>query len=412
MNFLRSISCLVLFIIVSNIVVAQTADEWFVKANDLYKDKNYAKAASAYTEGIKLQTKNPNIDAVLRGAGAWSLSNNTDSAFYLLNWLPKSTVISQGDLTFLKVNSVFAAIQSDARWNSLTDKIADKAASNYPIKEIIYGRKDGLALTMLHLNPSVKSNGKSIIRVIAGSWYSSYQSAEYSIRPSTMYLERGYTVFLVIVGSNPRYPIPSQIDDIKRAVRYIRYNAASLKIDPDHLGIEGSSAGGHLSLAVATADESINPKAIDPIDRVSARVQAVTVLFPPTDVLNWGGPGISFVNMKSILLTNKIYGALDFKELDPFTMELKVISDSSTRNKIAKAISPMYAISSDDPPIFIIHGTADLTVPIQQSIAFIEKLKEAGVPHNFIIKKGGGHNANDMQPDMKQFVDWFDKYLK
>ncbi len=412
MQFLKSIGWVIVFLLVGKIVVAQSADEWFSKANDLYKEKNYEKAASAYTQGIKLQGKEVNVDAVLRGASSWALSSVADSAFYLLNWLTKSPSVSQGDGNFLKVNKDFLSIQYDARWVPLIEKIFNRAASNYPFKEIIYGRKDGLALTMLQINPTVKSNGKAIIRVIAGSWYSSFQSAEYSIRPSTMYRERGYTVFLVIIGSNPRYPIPSQIDDIKRAVRYIRYNAAALKIDPNHLGIEGSSAGGHLSLAVATADENINSKAIDPIDRVSARVQAVTVLFPPTDVLNWGGPGISFVNIKSILLTNKISGALDFKELDQSTMELKSITDTSARNKIAKAISPIYAISSDDPPIFIIHGTADLTVPLQQSVTFIDKLKEAGVPNNFIIKKGVGHNANDMQPEMKQFVDWFDKYLK
>ncbi len=412
MQFLKGIGCLIVLFLISNKIFAQTAEEWYAKANDLYKEKNYTKAASNYTQGIKLQGKEANVDAVLRGVSSWALSNTADSAFYLLKWLTKSPSVSQGDLTFLKVNRDFLSIQYDNRWIPINEKIANKAARNYPIKEIIYGRKDGLALTMLQLNPSVKSNGKAIIRVIAGSWYSSYQSAEYYIRPSTMYLEKGYTIFLVIVGSNPRYPIPSQIDDIKRAVRYIRYNAGALKIDPDHLGIEGSSAGGHLSLAVATADKNINAKAMDPIDRVSARVQAVTVLFPPTDVLNWGGPGVSFVNMKSFLLTNKIYGALDFRELDPATMELKAISDTSARNKIAKAISPIYAISSDDPPIFIIHGTADLTVPLQQSVSFVEKLKEAGVPNNFIIKKGGGHNANDIQQEMKQFVDWFDKYLK
>ncbi len=412
MKFFKCIGCVIVFLFVGKTVFAQTADELFAKANDLYKEKNYAKAASTYTQGIKLQGKEANVDAVLRGASSWALSNVSDSAFYLLNCLIKSPSVSQGDLTFLKINRDFLSIQYDNRWVPLNEKIAKKAARNYPIKEIIYGRKDGLALTMLQLNPSISSNGKAIIRVIAGSWYSSYQNAEYSIRPSNMYRERGYTVFLVIIGSNPRYPIPSQIDDIKRAVRYIRYNAASLKIDPDHLGIEGSSAGGHLSLAVATADENMNSKAIDPIDRVSARVQAVTVLFPPTDVLNWGGPGISFVNIKSILLTNKIYGALDFKELDQSSMELKSITDTSARNKIAKALSPIYAVSSDDPPIFIIHGTADLTVPLQQSVTFIEKLKVAGVPNKFIIKQGGGHNPNDMQPEMKQFVDWFDKYLK
>ncbi|MBK9569212.1 MAG: alpha/beta hydrolase fold domain-containing protein [Chitinophagaceae bacterium] len=64
-------------------------------------------------------------------------------------------------------------------------------------------------------------------------------------------------------------------------MRYIRYNAGKFGIDPDHIGITGGSAGGHLSLAVATADDKMNPTAPDPVDRVSSRVQAIAVLFPP-----------------------------------------------------------------------------------------------------------------------------------
>ena len=70
---------------------------------------------------------------------------------------------------------------------------------------------------MLHLKPKTKSNGKAIIRVVAGSWFSSYLQAEYLIRPSAMYLEKGFTVFLVIVGSQPRFPIPSQIEEPSQA---------------------------------------------------------------------------------------------------------------------------------------------------------------------------------------------------
>ena len=85
---------------------------------------------------------------------------------------------------------------------------------------------------------------------------------------------------MVVLGSQPRYAIPDQVDDLKRAVRYIRYNAKQLGIDPDHIGIEGGSAGGHLSLIIATADDKINENASDPVDRVSSRVQAAAVLFP------------------------------------------------------------------------------------------------------------------------------------
>jgi len=51
-------------------------------------------------------------------------------------------------------------------------------------------------------------------------------------------------------------------------------------------------------------------------------------------------------------------------------------------------------------------------VPLQQSQTIIAKFKEAGVPNNFIIKKGAKHNFSDMEPEVKQFADWFDKYLK
>src|SRR5436190_14075169 len=164
-----------------------------------------------------------------------------------------------------------------------------EAQSNSGTKEIIYGRKDGVALKMLQLSPVGNSKGKAIVRVMAGSWYSSYGMAtsEGAIETSRqLYVDGGYTVFEVVVGSQPRFAIPEQISDVKRAVRYIRYHAKELGIDPNHIGIEGYSAGGHLSLAVATADDKIDTASKDPVDHVSSRVQAAAVLYPPTDFLN------------------------------------------------------------------------------------------------------------------------------
>ena len=281
-------------------------------------------------------------------------------------------------------------------------------------KEIIYGRKDGVALTMLQLSPGGNSKQRAIIRVIAGSWFSSYGMAT---REGTMelsrelYVTRGYTVFEVIVGSQPRFAIPEQINDVKRAVRYIRYHAKELGVDPGHIGIEGYSAGGHLSLAVATADEKIDTASKDPVDQVSSRVQAAAVLFPPTDFLHWPPFG-NVVNAKQLLLTYGVYGALDFKKWNDKTYTYDVVSDTADRNRIGREISPLYFVTRDDPPIFIIHGDADQTVPLEQSQVFVAKLKEVGVPNNYIIKKGAAHDQSAMMPEMKQFTDWFDKYLK
>jgi acetyl esterase/lipase len=281
-------------------------------------------------------------------------------------------------------------------------------------KEIIYGRKDGVALTMLQLTPGGNSKHRGIVRVIAGSWFSSYGMAtwEGTVELSKeLYVDRGYTVFEVIVGSQPRFAIPEQISDVKRAVRYIRYHAKELGIDPNHIGIEGYSAGGHLSLAVATADEKIDTASRDPVDQVSSRVQAAAVLFPPTDFLNWPPFG-NVVNAKQMLLTFGVYGALDFKKWNDKTYTYDIVSDTTERNRIGREISPLYSVTRDDPPIFIIHGDADQTVPLEQSQVFIAKLKEVGVPNNYIIKKGAAHDQSAMMPEMKQFTGWFDKYLK
>ncbi|HUR66834.1 MAG TPA: alpha/beta hydrolase, partial [Chitinophagaceae bacterium] len=352
----------------------QTAELLYKKGDSLYRAKDYKNAASNYSAAIKMQGKNADLNNYWRAASRWAAAGDADSSFYFLDILSSSAEISVGDVNGVDTDKDFNSVKKDKRWASTFDKMMSRAASNYNMEELIYGRKDGIALTMLQVKPS-KSNGISIIWVIAGSWFSSYQQAERTIRPSSMFLNKGYTVFLVIVGSQPRYAIPDEIEDVKRAVRYIRFNAKQLKIDPDRIGITGGSAGGHLSLSVATADEKMDSLSRDPVDRVSSRVQAAAVLYPPTDLLNWGATGANFVNIKELQLANAIYGALDFTKWNALTSTYDHISDTATRNKIARDISPFYFVSPDDPPILIIHGDADKVVPLQQSEIFVARLK-------------------------------------
>lgn len=391
---------------------AQNASALYKKADSLYAVKDFKNSATAYAAGIKMQGTDADVGMYWNAASAWSLANFPDSAFYLLSMIAKSNKVSQGDAKAIQGDKDFTALHTDKRWKPSMDKIMTRATTNYTLEELIYGRKDGIALTMLHINPKSKPNGKAIIRVVAGSWFSSYQQAERNIRSSSMYLDRGYAVFLVVLGSQPRFAIPDEIADAKRAVRYVRYNANKFRIDPNHIGIEGSSAGGHISLVLATADEKIDATAEDPADRVSSRVQAAAVLYPPTDFLNWGNTGYSVINTRDLQKQFAVYGAFDFRTWNNVTRTYDPVADTSARNIIGKEISPVYAVSPDDPPIFIIHGDADQTVPLQQSQTFIAKLKEAGVPNNFIIKKGVGHNYEAMEPEVNKFVEWFDRYLK
>ena len=404
---------ILLCLLTSLFAISQNANQLYRKADSLYNLKDFKNAAILYNDGIELQGSTTPFNRYLSAASSWALANSPDSAFYVLDILSKNEKLTQTDYSNIETAKDLAPLRSDKRWKPLLASVQKKAESNtYPQEEMVYGRKDGMGLLMTQLKPKVKPNRKAIISVQAGSWFSNFNMIERSAYYKRQYLDNGYNVFMVVMGSQPRYAIPDQVADLKRAVRYIRYNAKKLGIDPDHIGIEGASAGGHLSLAIATADESINADANDPVDRVSSRVQAAAVLFPPTDFFNWGFPGAATINQRELQKQLRVYGAFDFRVWNNSTLTYDPVTDTAARNKIGKEISPIYAVSPNDPPIFIVHGDADMTVPVQQSQTFVAKLKQAGVTNNFVVKKGGRHNPDDMMPELNQFVDWFDKYLK
>jgi acetyl esterase/lipase len=273
-------------------------------------------------------------------------------------------------------------------------------------EDVIYGRKYGSALTMDVITPKT-ANGAAVVWVVSGGWFSSHDN----IHPAFVseLLGRGYTVFAVVHGSQPKYTIPEAVSDMNRAVRYLRSHADEFHVDPQRVGITGGSAGGHLSLMQGTAGDLGDPKATDPVDRASSRVQAVACFFPPTDFLNYGRPGNVALG-RGVLSGFK--APFDFRELDPKSKSFVPVTDEARLLEIGRQISPISHVSKDDPPTLIIHGDADTLVPIQQSQSIIAKFKEAGVPAELVVKPGAAHGWPTLGADMKTIADWFDKYLK
>ena len=275
-------------------------------------------------------------------------------------------------------------------------------------QDVIYGRKFGTALTMDIFTPKKDAKGVGVIIVVSGGFVSSHESISPGfVKPLT---DRGYTVFAVVHGSQPRYTIPEIVQDMNRAVRFIRYHAKDYGIDPDRLGISGASAGGHLSLMLGTAGDKGDPNARDPVDRVSSRVQAVACFFPPTDFLNYGKAGDAKIHATDHAPPYR--AAFDYRELDKESRLWIPITDPKRLEEIARQISPVSHVSPDDPPTLIIHGDQDRLVPLQQSELIVEKLKKAGVETNLVVKKGAGHGWLGLDKDESQLIDWFDKYLK
>lgn len=393
--------------------ISQNANEFYRKADSLFKVKDYRGAAVFYANGIRSEGQQVAVGRYRSTASAWALAGEKDSAFHYLDMISTSGKVNKVIARNIEFGEEFIFLNKDKRWLPGIDRINKQAELNgYPQDEFIYGRKDGMALTLVRIRPKIKSNNRGIVYVISGSWFSSYNGIEVPTANAEQFLAKGYTVFAVMHGSQPRYAIPDAVNDIQRAVKYIRFNAAKLGIDPNHIGITGNSAGGHLSLMTALRDDQANPKAPDPVDRVSSRVQAVAVLYPPTDLLNWGTAGIKLVNEKEILKVNRTWGAVDFKIWNDRYALYEEVSDTAMRNKIGREISPINFVSKDDPPVFIIHGDADLVVPLQQSQILITTLNESGVENRFIIKKGGRHSSETMNPEWQEFAAWFDKHLR
>src|SRR5262245_20146334 len=274
-------------------------------------------------------------------------------------------------------------------------------------EDVVYGRKAGTALTLDVLAPRRGANKAAVIWVVSGGWFSTHDA----IRPDFVaeLLGRGYTVFAVVHGSQPTFTIPEIVDDLHRAVRFVRSRAKDYDFDPDRLGITGGSAGGHLSLMQGTAGKEGDPKAKDPVERASSRVQAVACFFPPTDFLNYGKPGENALG-RGILAGFK--APFDFHERDAKTGTFERITDEAKILKIGKQISPITHVSADTPPTLIIHGDEDKLVPIQQAETFVAKLKEAGVEAKLVVKPGAGHGWADLPKDMELLADWFDRHLK
>ena len=276
---------------------------------------------------------------------------------------------------------------------------------------MIYARHYGMALTSTMVKPA-KPNGYSIISIISGSWVSDYKWLNRAIEGASPLLDAGYTLFFTMHRSAPRFDIALAAEDIKRSVQYIRYHAKKLGIRADKIGITGTSSGGHLALLAGTSDDLKNANASDPLEQESSKVQAVAVFCPPTDFLNWGKPGYYPVNQKLLLKMMGVVGAFEFMHYDSLRKIYAPIEDTATINQLAHNLSPAQLVTDDDAPTLIIQGDKDRLVPVQQSMRIKTEMESQHVPIMVQYKKGADHTWQNMAEERKEFVKWFDHYLR
>jgi acetyl esterase/lipase len=163
-------------------------------------------------------------------------------------------------------------------------------------------------------------------------------------------------------------PFPAQIHDCKAAIRYIHANAAKLGIDPNKIGLWGSSAGGHLVSLLGTSSDVKELEGELGNTGISSRVACVVDYCGPSDF-----PSFELTSGARVPVT-KLLGGTPTDKLE-----------------IARQASPITYVTKDDPPFLIVHGTADNTVPFDQAVRFHDAQKKAGIDTTFVRIEGGGH---------------------
>lgn len=215
--------------------------------------------------------------------------------------------------------------------------------------------------------------------------------------PALRFTERGYVVASINYRLSQKAIFPAQIEDCKAAIRWLRANAAKYHIDPKHIGVWGSSAGGHLVALLGTSgDVKKLEGAIGGNLDQSSRVQAVCDFFGPTDFLQ--------MDAHMIEGSRLVHDA-------PESPESRLVGGpiQENKDKVSRADPTTYA-TQDDPPFLIMHGDRDPLVPLHQSELLNEALKKANVDVAIHVVKGGGHGFGG--PEISRRVDeFFDKHL-
>jgi acetyl esterase/lipase len=194
---------------------------------------------------------------------------------------------------------------------------------------------------------------------------------------------RGVAAFVLKYRLGMKYHSPIELGDAQRAIRTVRADAAKYGIAPDHIGMWGFSAGGHLTATTGTLFDAGNAASPDPIERQSSRPDFLVLAYP---VITMQDP---YVHKGS---------------------RLYLLGDAPTQEQM-DGMSPEMHVTTQTPPTFLFTTTDDHTVPVLNSVMFYTALVKAGVPAEMHIFQHGGHGSG-LAPTNPQLEPWTEMLIK
>jgi acetyl esterase/lipase len=257
----------------------------------------------------------------------------------------------------------------------------DAATKDTIESNVVYGVHADVPLPMDVHRPE-PANGRGIVFIPGAGWAGISQAGGQAIKDNNPQvrlllpplLAAGYTVFVVEHRGAPRFHYPSQLQDVERAVRFIRHNASRFGIEPGRIGGVGYSSGANLVAMLGVRSDKSPSADSDPIERESERIQCVVGGGTPADLTQASVPDA--YRMLSAYLGEPVG--------EPGTREPKV-------EQLLKEASPITYVTRDDAPMLLFNGTNDRLVPISNMRLIADALQHAGVPVKAIPLEGAPH---------------------
>ena len=259
-------------------------------------------------------------------------------------------------------------------------------------RELAYGTTSPLQTLDLYVPKNAAGPLPLVVFIHGGGWYSGDKRTS---MPFPL-LAAGFAVASIDYRLSGTDKWPAQIYDCKAAIRWLRANAATYHLDPNRIGVWGTSAGGHLTDIVGTT--GTNHPELDGdqgTPGVSSAVQAACAESGPSNLLTIYDEGLP--QKRDVLETTgvaKLLGGPTKDNLD-----------------LAKAASGITYVAAGDPPFLLVHGDKDPSVPLKQSQEMYDALKAAGDDAELYIVKGGGHVPRDAAT-IQHVVDFFKAKLQ
>lgn len=235
-----------------------------------------------------------------------------------------------------------------------------------------------------------------IVYIHGGAW----RSGTHSPGQNYAFADKGYLTASIEYRLSQEAQFPAQIHDCKAAIRWLRKYAAQLHLDPERIGVWGTSAGGHLAAMLGT---SAGVEALEGPGNLgfSSAVTCVATLSGPSDLAAMVGQPSSIDRTK------------------PDCPEAQLIGGMIAENpEKARAASPVAYVDGNEPPFLIMNGTKDMTVPFNQGPILNEALEKAGAEVTFVPVEGGGHGLEGetatptRQEQNKLLREFFAKHLR